>query len=114
RTTGSLGGQIGRQVLPGEQGLQVIRQKQTLRAAAALVVVHDAALEALVDEVVVRGIVRRLARRRAPDFEIQQTQDVRFGRTADIRADCVEEGLLEVDRLPVKRVSGVGANEGED
>ena len=53
-------GQVAGQVVAGQQRLQVVREQQALCAAARPVVVHDAALEALIDEVVVRSD-RRLA-----------------------------------------------------
>jgi alkylhydroperoxidase family enzyme len=47
--------EIGRQIPAREYGLEIVREQQTLRAAARLVVHHDAALEALVDELLVAG-----------------------------------------------------------
>ena len=61
-----LGGQVGREVLAGDDGFQIIRQQQPLGAAAPLVVVHDPALEALIDEVAIVRIARWMAGRRAP------------------------------------------------
>ena len=58
--------EIIRQVLAGDQLLERIGQQQALGALAPLVIVHDAALEALVDEVVVLRIARRLRGRRGP------------------------------------------------
>ena len=47
----------GRQESAGHDGLEIVGQQQPLRALAGGVVVHDAALEPLVDEVVVVRII---------------------------------------------------------
>src|SRR5207245_2656832 len=114
RTGGGLRGQVWRQVVGRKGRLRVVRQQQALRAAAGLVVVHDAALEALVDKVVIAGIVGGLARGCAPDFEIEQTENVRIVGPGDRRRNGVEEGLVEVDRLAVKCVLSSNANEVEN
>ncbi len=58
-TAFGLGAEVGRQVLVRQQRFDVVGQEQPLGAAAALVVVHDAALEALIDEVGVGRVVGR-------------------------------------------------------
>src|SRR5438067_9707236 len=104
RAGGSLERQIARQINAGHQRLEIVGQQQALRAAARAVVMHDPALEALIDEVMVGRVVRRPAGRRTPYFEIEQTQDARVGRARGSRVDRVEEGAEEIDLLTVKSV----------
>src|SRR5919198_3361092 len=66
--------EIARQIAPSHQGLDVVGQQQPLRAAAALVVVHDAALEALIDEARIGRVVRRTRCRQTPDLEVEVRQ----------------------------------------
>ena len=47
--------QVGRQIQPGQHRLEIVGQQESLRTAAALIEMHDAALEALIDEV---GVAR--------------------------------------------------------
>src|SRR5579872_4165783 len=70
---------------------------------------HDAALEPLIDEVVVGRIVCRVTGRRAPDLEIQPWQEVLLARLIGERVVTRHrrrEGLEVVDRLTFKRVGG--------
>ncbi len=75
-----------------------------MRAARSGVEVHDPALKALVDEIVVAGIAARLGDRRAPDLEVDQRV---FG-------DGGEEGLAEADGVAFERVRGLIAHEVDD
>src|SRR5437763_11989786 len=52
--------QVCRQVATRHQRLDVVRQEQALSATASLVVVHDAALESLIDEAGIGWIMRWL------------------------------------------------------
>ena len=66
--------QIGWEVLAGENGFEIVSQQQTLSTGAGLVVVHNSALETLVDEIVVGRIDGWLTGRYAPDLEIEARQ----------------------------------------
>ena len=96
-----------RQSFASQQRLQVVGQQQPLRAAARLVVVHDAALEALVDEVAIGGIVGGLAGRSAPHLEGEQTQHVGIAGASDLGVQRRVERLEEIDRLAIEGVLGV-------
>src|SRR5262245_29619764 len=56
---GGLLRQVGRQVLAGDDRLEVVGKQDTVRADARLVVVHDPPLPALVDEAAVVRVVGR-------------------------------------------------------
>jgi hypothetical protein len=109
--------EVGRQVLAGEDRLEIVGQQQPLRALAAGVVVHDAPLEALIDEVGIRRVGRRLARGRAPDLEVQARQDVLLavlvGKGVGT-GNRVREGLVEVDRLAAEGIRRLLLGEGDD
>ena len=64
--------------LAGQQRLEIVGQQQPLGALAGRVVVHDAALEPLVDEVVVVRVLGRQRGRHAPDLQVDQRQQVRI------------------------------------
>ena len=90
RTVSRLRCQIVRQKLAGQQALQVVGEQQGLRTVTAPIVVHHAALEAQVDELVVVRIVRRLTGRQAPQLQIQQWQQA--------RVTTLREGIDHPDR----------------
>jgi hypothetical protein len=70
--------------------------------------VHDPALEALVDEVGVARVARRQARRRAPQLEVEQADEVRVADVGLTGRDRAEERRLELTGSPSK-VSGAFA-----
>src|SRR5579884_3101657 len=98
--------EVGGQVLAGDDGLEVVGQQDRLGAVAAGVVVHDPALPALVDEVLVARVERRVRRRHAPHLEVDAEQQVRVAavRERHLEGDRVREGAQEVDRLAAERV----------
>ena len=61
-----LGGQIRWEALTGHDTLQVVSQENALGQPRRRVVLHNAALPALIDHVMVVRVVRRQAGRRAP------------------------------------------------
>ena len=69
-----LRGEVGRYVLAHQQCFEVVGQQQPLGTRAPFVVVHDAALKALVDEVRVVRVTRWLAGRGPPNLEVHQRQ----------------------------------------
>jgi hypothetical protein len=117
RAVRRLGRQVVRQVVAGDDRLQVVRQQEALGALAATVVVHDAALEAEVDEVAVGGVTGRLGGRQAPDLQVEQGQQA--GVAAAIRERIGQghglgERLGELDRLAFPAVRRVLVQVGDD
>src|SRR6266516_6239946 len=95
RTAGRLRGEVVGQRIARQQGLEVVREQERLGALAAVVVVHDAALEAQVNEVVVVRVLRGCAGRQAPQLEVEQRQQASVGIT-------LRKGVRQADRR-VKR-----------
>ena len=81
------------------------------------VVVHDAALEALVDEVAVGRVVGWIAGRRPPDLEVETWQKVLLaGLTGErvLARDGGREGLVVVDGLALEGIRCHLLREGDD
>ena len=75
---------------------------------------HDAALEALVNEFRVVRIALRLRDRRSPDLQVEQVQRAKRLGHDHIGGNRAEEGLTEVDRFALEGVRGVRPNEVDD
>ena len=105
-----LGVEVAGQVLAGDDRLEVVRQQQALRGARRGVVVHDAALEALVDEVVVlRDRLAGALVGSAPHLQVHAWQQSRLAlaiRERLFERHGVREGRVELDGLAVRTYSG--------
>ena len=78
---------------------------------------HDAALEALVDEIRVARVGRWFGNGRAPDLEIDQREEVLLAvaiREGVGAADGAEDRTPKIDRQPLPGVRGLVAYKPDD
>ena len=65
---------------------------------------HDAALEALIDELIIGGIIGWLAGGRTPDLQVEPRQQGWVGVRRILRGNRTEEARAKVDLLTVERI----------